>query len=212
MKRNRWRLQLTFTEDLLASTPMDEDVYVNYLANEALDKELDITPELGAVRHRAKQIEANGDLGAKKTVFLRDSKVSPFPLLSNHVIKGFCKEACRVLIKAGGEHSRRVKTAYRTNIDTLLFVSPRLIPIRLSGPVEDRQDPLRADTPQGTRVALAWREYAPARSSIEFEILALGEIFDEQVIREWLDYGALFGLGTWRTGGFGTFTYTLFPA
>jgi hypothetical protein len=78
----------------------------------------------------------------------------------------------------------------------------------IGGDVElgDCQRPLRASGPQGERVALAHSETVPPGSSIDFEI----ELLDESkwpVVKEWLDYGKLRGIGQWRNSGKGRFTY-----
>lgn len=206
----KYRTKLTFTQQLLGATPIKPHIYTDYLAKEALDKNLDVEPEFAAVRRRIKEIEQNGDLEAKKTVFLRDGNT---PVLSNHVIKGYFKEACAACKRRDDApmHSAKI-TAYKTKIDTLIFVSPRLIPIRLTKPVGERQDPLRADTPRGTQVAIAWRETIEPGASLEFTLTILSDAtFTEPLLREWLDYGQYIGIGTWRTADYGQFTYTLEP-
>ena len=61
---------------------------------------------------------------------------------------------------------------------------------------------------QGERVSLANSEEIPAGSSITFEIKLLDPSL-ESVVIEWLDYGALRGLGQWRNSGKGRFAYVL---
>ena len=77
--------------------------------------------------------------------------------------------------------------------------------------------PLRAQTAQGERIALARSETIPAGSTMEFEIMVLGQImqgrtkvdFDE-LLTEWLNFGAWVGLGQWRgSGGYGQFEYEM---
>ena len=97
-------------------------------------------------------------------------------------------------------------TAFKKVIDGLIFVSPRMIPLNMPGELTICQRPLRAQTAQGERIALASSEEAPAGTSIEFEIMML-DPDHEAVVREWLDYGALRGLGQWRNSGKGRFTW-----
>ena len=66
------------------------------------------------------------------------------------------------------------------------------------------QRPLRAQTAQGERVALASSEEAPAGTQIEFEILMLNEDLEPAVL-EWLEYGQLNGIGQWHNSGKGRF-------
>lgn len=91
----------------------------------------------------------------------------------------------------------------------LIFVQPRMIPIHVNGEITDCQRPLRAQTAQGERVSLANSEEIPAGSSCEFDVTLLDDSH-EKVVREWLDYGILRGIGQWRNSGKGRFTYTAY--
>ena len=97
-------------------------------------------------------------------------------------------------------------TAYKKVIDGLIFVSPRMIPIDINGTIGECQRPLRAQTAQGERVSLANSEEIPAGSTCEFDVTLLDDSH-EKVVREWLDYGILRGIGQWRNSGKGRFTY-----
>ena len=66
--------------------------------------------------------------------------------------------------------------------------------------------PLRAQTMQGERVALASSETAPAGSQITFDVICLSAEH-AAVVREWLNYGVLRGLGQWRNSGRGKFVW-----
>jgi hypothetical protein len=123
----------------------------------------------------------------------------------DYQIKGFFKDACGCLARVPGTKSAGLK-AYRKIIDGTIFVFPRKIFINLEGKIGDCQRPLRASGPQGERVALAHSETVAAGSRIEFVV----ELLDERyvpLIKEWLDYGKLRGLGQWRNSGKGRFTY-----
>ena len=102
-------------------------------------------------------------------------------------------------------------TAYKSVIDGLIFVQPRMIPIQVNGEIRDCQRPLRAQTMQGERVSLANSEEIPEGSTAEFEVICL-EKDHEAVVQEWLDYGILRGIGQWRNSGKGRFTYEIVDA
>lgn len=68
--------------------------------------------------------------------------------------------------------------------------------------------PLRAQTAQGERIALARSDTCPPGTVIEFDLVILGGV-SEALLREWLDYGALRGLGQWRNSGKGRFSHEL---
>ena len=70
------------------------------------------------------------------------------------------------------------------------------------------QRPLRGQTAQGERVALASSECIPAGASMVFSIRLLLPEHRNAVI-EMLDYGKLRGFGQWRTSGKGRFTYQI---
>ena len=121
------------------------------------------------------------------------------------MIKGFFKDACGMLRRQAKSESAKLK-AYKKVVDGLLFVNPREIPIKLNGELGVLERPIRIQTPQGERVALARSDTAPAGSVIYIEILILGGI-SKKLLKEWLDYGILRGLGQWRNAGYGKFSY-----
>lgn len=147
------------------------------------------------------------------TVFPRTTEGTPH--LWDYQVKGFFKDACSVLARVktadfeGAKGSRSSKlTAYKKVIDGLVFVSPRILPLVLpeGTVVGNCQRPLRAQTAQGERIALANSETVPAGTTIEATITLLDPGL-EPVLREWLDYGALRGLGQWRNSGKGRFKW-----
>ena len=70
------------------------------------------------------------------------------------------------------------------------------------------QRPLRANTPQGERVALASSETVPAGSKMTFTITMLSDEH-EGAVMEALSYGILRGFGQWRNSGKGRFKWTV---
>lgn len=138
------------------------------------------------------------------TVFPRDE--SGNPILFDYQVKGFFKDACGVLRQVPGTKSSKL-TAFKKKIDGLVFVSPRMIPLDIpDGKLGTCERPLRAQTAQGDRVALANSETAPAGTIIEFEIQSLNKDM-LPIVREWLDYGILRGIGQWRNSGKGKFLW-----
>lgn len=133
------------------------------------------------------------------------------PIIYNYVIKGFLKDAAGMLRRVGSTQTFKIK-AYRKIIDGLVFVFPRQIPIDINGhEMGVLERPLRAHTAQGKRVALARSDTCPAGSTMTFGISVLGEV-SESLLREWLDYGYLRGLGQWRNASYGRFEYNMIKA
>lgn len=119
--------------------------------------------------------------------------------------KGYCKDACGMLRRVPGTASEKV-AAYKKLIDGLLFVQPKEIELVLPKGAEIGvcERPLRAQTPQGERVALARSETVPAGTTLSFTIKLLSDKLLDP-LEEWLEYGQLRGLGQWRNSGMGTF-------
>ena len=111
-----------------------------------------------------------------------------------------------MLRKVPNSASSKIK-AYKKEIDGLIFVKEREIPIIFDGEIESCQRPLRAQTAQGERVALANSETVPAGSTIEFTIQLMCDTH-EKAVREWLDYGVFRGIGQWRNSGKGKFEWS----
>lgn len=100
----------------------------------------------------------------------------------------------------------------RSKVDNLVFVEPRRILLNLEHPeseTEYLERPLRAETAQGPRVALARSEMLPAGTWFECELKVLGEVVSEDLLRDLLGYGNFKGMGQWRNGGFGRFDFEL---
>ena len=196
MELKEMKVKITLLEEMLGTASGNPEIHEEFIASKAPD-----------APSREEEIEALGvdEVVAKdKTVFPRDAEGRP--ILWDYQIKGFMKDACGMLRKVSGSESSKVK-AYKKEIDGLIFVSPRAIPIVFDGEVGECQRPLRAQTAQGERVALANSETVPAGSTIEFTVQMLTN--DDKLVKEWLDYGVLRGLGQWRNSGKGRFEYEL---
>lgn len=85
-----------------------------------------------------------------------------------------------------------------------------MIPIQNYGEIGSCQRPLRAQTMQGERVAIADSEEIEAGAYIEFDVITLTndkKPLGNQIVEEWLQFGEFNGLGQWRNSGHGAFTY-----
>lgn len=191
------RIEIRFTEPLLGSAPRDQETFTNFVGSKAPAKE-EVDGDEVACIPVDEQIE-KGSTGFMK----EDGR----PFVFDYVIRGFMKGACGMLRMAPGTASAKLK-AYKKRIDGLIFVKPRRIFLILPRGVELtwNERPLRAETAQGPRVCLARSEQAPAGTRIECEINLLDQSL-EAIVHEWLDYGALCGLGQWRNGSYGRFEW-----
>ena len=192
-------VRLTFDEPLLGTSPANSEIYREFIGSKA--------PDAASVEDEVASLGADAVAEKGMTVFPRLEDGTPF--LWDYQIKGFFKDACGVLRKVPGKRSAKIK-AYKKEIDGLIFPQPRKIPLVLSGPVRECQRPLRAQTAQGERVSLSMSEEVPEGSAVEFDIVCLDDGQADNV-REWLDYGALRGIGQWRNSGKGRFTWEELP-
>lgn len=185
-------VKVTTTESVLGSAPNNKELMESYIASKA--------PDAMSMAEEIEAVGAEEVLEKSMTVFPRHEGK---PILYDYQIKGFFKDSCGALRKVKGTQSSKIK-AYKKEIDGLIFVSPRHIEIRFEGEMGNCQRPLRASTPLGERIALANSEEIPAGAVLEFDVTCL---VDEHVelVKEWLEYGQLRGLGQWRNSGKGRF-------
>lgn len=205
MNEATYAARITFTEPLLGSTPLDEEVYSTYIASKAPAGML-----MNGTAQSELELLEEADIKGR-TGFLRDENKRP--LLLDYVYKGFLKESWQANRQRPGALSVALK-AGKSKIDDLLFIEPRHVVLRLPpGGVESVcERPLRAETARGPRVALAASEMLPIGTWCDVKITVLApQIITEELLREWLDYGRWLGLGQWRSGSYGRFRHNLKP-
>lgn len=222
-------VRLLLTEEALGTTSASKEVYRDYVVGKferaAKDgkagsmlvggRVVDITPEEAAARglDEAEAIAADEADARGTTVFPRmevdgDPDV---PFLYDYQLKGFFKETFKALRYADNKSVCAVK-AYRQRIDGCLFPYPRRMPFMTEdGPAHvagNCERPLRAQTPQGERVALASSEAVPAGCFVDAKLLVLDKKM-WPALRECLTYGSLRGLCQWRNSGKGRFVWRI---
>lgn len=193
------------TTPILGSQPANPEIHSAYVASKAQNtekgaEETGMLPELSP--------DEKGT-----TVFLRYSDGGL--CVSQHVIKGFLKEALTVL------RSQIDITYPRAKVDDLVFVSPSYLRLYRGGelikePDAKNERPLRAETMQGPRIGLACSEQVDEGWELTFTITMVeqtpgpkskGVPLSWEHIEMALDYGALKGLGQWRNGAYGSFKW-----
>jgi hypothetical protein len=187
------KIEITFTEPLLGTVAGDKEIAKDYILSNHPD---------GV---QGDEVESLPDTIEKATTFFARTRLNgeSVPMLWDYQIKGFFKDACSMMLRVAKVQELR---AYKKMIDGLVFVAPRRIPLILLGELTFIERPLRGQTAQGERIALARSESAPAGTKIILEINLLLPSM-EKYVRKWLDYGALRGLGQWRNSGMGRFTW-----
>ena len=191
------KIKVTFDEEVLGTASANPDIHRDYVASNG--------PNAMTIQEEVEAIGTEETFEKSMTVFPRNKDGKP--IIWDYQWKGFLKDAFGSLKKIPGTECGKIK-AYKKEIDGLIFIYPRMIPIELNGDMDICQRPLRAQTAQGERVALASSETVPEGSSVIFEIKCLLDTHVSAVI-EALEYGAMRGFGQWRNSGKGRFHYEI---
>lgn len=189
------KVRITFTEDVLGTANSDKDIHEEYIASKA--------PDAPSREEEVAALGVDEVIAKGKTIFPRNEEGQP--ILWDYQVKGFFKSAASAGSYIGGDSKL---TNYKKKIDLLVFVNERQIPLVLPEGAEmgDCQRPLRAQTMQGERVALANSETCPAGTTAEFTIRVLDNSLMKYVT-QWLDYGKYNGFGAWRNSSKGRFDW-----
>ena len=190
------KIQLTLTEEILGTSSNNPDIQREFIASKA--------PDAKSTEEEIAAVGTDAVVEKSMTVFPREGGK---PFLWDYQVKGFFKDTCSALSRVPGTKSNKLK-AFRKVIDGIVFVKPRKIFYVLppGGTIGNCQRPLRAETAQGPRIALANSETLPIGTTAEFDVVLLDD-GHESLVREWLDYGALRGIGQWRSSGKGRFSW-----
>jgi hypothetical protein len=204
MKKSEIKIRITLTEEMLgmAAAP---DVHEKYIASRA--------PDAAKISEEIEAIGVDAVIEEKQTVFPKENGI---PFVWDYQIKGMFKDACGMLRRVSGSNSSQI-TSYRKVIDGMMFPYPRKMLMTLPDGAKtgNCQRSLRADTPQGSRIALANSETVPPGTTFEFGVLILeppvkkGKPTLQDCLIEWLEYGTLRGLHQWRNSGKGKFTFDI---
>jgi hypothetical protein len=202
-------VKLTLIEQALGMSPPDPAIHEQYIASKAPDK---LSKEEEVAAHGVEAMVKAG-----MTIFPKMDDGTPFAW--SYQLLGAFKEKCGMLRRVGSNSEDEDKpskvnaptksgklSAHKKILDSLVHVYPRHIPINRPDPTakyDNLERPIRAQTAQGERVALANSEIIEPLSTLEFEVWLMdGELYD--VLVEWLEFLAISGLFQWRgSGGYG---------
>lgn len=198
MEGKKITVRIHLNEEMLGTSSANPDIHSEFIASKA--------PDAPSMEEEVAAIGVEAVEQKQMTVFPRDK--DGCPIMWDYQVKGFMKDACGVLRKVPESESSKIK-AYKKEIDGLIFAEPRQIKLHLpeGEKITICQRPLRAQTAQGERVALASSESVPAGTTLEVTFYMLTPKAHEKALMEWLDYGVLRGLGQWRNSGKGRFWY-----
>jgi hypothetical protein len=200
MKIEKRTYKLTFFMPILGSQPTNKEIHDKFISSKA-----------NSPRQADEEGEALPEIDEKGVTAFYRRKADDALCLLDYQVMGHFKEALNTL--AG---QIEVKAA-RSKADKFLFVSPREIPFMRDShaiyePDDRLQRPLRAQTMQGPRVSLACSEMLECHQDMPVSITITLELLDNKDltwdhIDEALEYGKLKGLGQWRNGSYGRFTW-----
>ena len=189
------KIKVTLTEEALGMMPNNKEIHETYIASKA--------PDAATISEEVAAVGVEEVVEKTMTVFPKLEDGTPF--FWDYQIRGFFKDSIGMLRKVKSTKCSKL-TSYKKVVDGLIFINERKIPIVLSGPMGDCQRPLRAETMQGPRVALAHSESVPAGSTFEFTVNLLDDSLKD-IIVECMDYAKLRGFGQWRNSGCGRATW-----
>ena len=192
------KVKVTTFEEILGTASANPEIHREFIASNA--------PDAPSMEEEVAAVGAEEVFEKGMTVFPRNKDGKP--IAWDYQWKGFFKDACGSLRKMPGSQCGKIK-AYKKEVDGLIFIGPREIPIEFDGEIGICQRPLRGQTAQGERIALASSESIPAGATMTFDIFMLAPEAHEKAVIEMLDYGALRGFGQWRNSGKGRFTWEL---
>lgn len=135
------KVRLTFTEEILGTAAADKEIHKTYIAS--------LAPNAPSKKEEVEAVGVEETIEKAMTVFPRNKE--GVPIYWDYQIKGFFKDAAGMLRKVPNTKSSKIK-AYKKEIDGLIFVKERQIPIHFDGEIGNCERPLRGQTPQGERV------------------------------------------------------------
>ena len=188
-------VHVEFIETILGTSSSDPAIHERFIASKA--------PDAPSRREEVAAVGVDEVVERGTTIFPKLDDGTPF--LWNYMLKGFFKDACGSMRRATGSKSKNLR-AYKQEIDRCIFCNPRRVVLEVpeGGEMTINQRPLRAETAQGPRVALAASEELPVGTTCDFDVVLLNHDLQPYVI-EWLSYGQLRGIGQWRNGDHGRF-------
>jgi hypothetical protein len=201
---NSMRVRATFIAPVLGTAPGDPDIYEKFIGKKSADAEK-VKDEIASLPKE--ELMEDG-----MTVFHRDENGDP--ILLPYQIKGFIKEAFQTFCQFGeiklGKRQKISNYTHKRIVDGFIHVLNENDEIRLQMPegteITQNVRPLRGQTQQGERVALACSEQVAKGTVIEFTVEWLNPLLEDAVIAA-LNYGEKKGIGQWRNSGMGRFKW-----
>lgn len=196
--RASYSLTIEFLEPVLGTAPKDRELYESYIIERAKKEGVEVDEE--------EELATIEDLAQRGWTGFHSDNTGLF--LYDYQIRGYFKEA-----GSATKHIHGVKNV-NTKVDRWLFVRPRRIYFTRNGTVIKQPEsvlerPIRAMTMRGPRTSLVRSDSIQAGAQLICTLDVINDEISEKFLRTCLDYGSMSGMGQWRTGGYGRFTYDL---
>ena len=196
-----YSVTLRLTQKWLGTVPTQSSIWTEHIATkqskgmkkDGLSEE-EIEQRLADTLEGVQEID---ELKSGLTSFLKDEQGY---YVEGYVLKGYFKNAARQLKQWGALKQLQSK------VTNYLFIAQRKVYVA----TPDAQlllveRPIRCETAQGPRTAIARSEAVPEGTEVSFTVQLLHGVIPLTLLRELLDYGQYQGVGQWRTGNCGTF-------
>jgi hypothetical protein len=192
------QIRLTFAESVLGTVPKNPEVYRRFVESK---RPKDSGPEEDEAA-TVLEVEERGWTGFHQDVsglFIYD-----------YQLKGALKELAGIAYPKGGDLS-----AARSKVENFVYVRPRRLRFRddagliLAQPDGVVERPLRAMTAQGPRVSVMRSDFVAAGRTLEATIVVVPGPVSQAMIERILRLGEYRGLGQFRTGSYGLFTFAV---
>lgn len=210
MKTEILKVRMQFTEPVLGLSSGNREIQEEFIASKA--------PMQTMSEEEIAAVPLQETIEKASTVFPKDDHGL---FMWDYQLKGMFKEVLTALIELG-DLKTVSKWAIKGAVDNFVFVEPRRCYLKKAdGTVYQKPDgslqrPLRADTMQGPRIALARSEQLNPGAVLEFTVKLLTgtnekskKMLTAENLKDGLTYGAMRGFGQWRSGGFGRHELTV---
>lgn len=199
-------IRLTLEEPMLGTVPKNKEVYAKFILDNLREqREAGKITQADFDKAEKEEVETIKEKEDKGWTGFHEDKKGIF--IYDYMIRGFLKNAATVL-----KDQVELKNQ-KSKIDSFVFVFPRQIYFKRDGKNIAKPDgilerPLRAQTMQGPRVTLARSDSLNAGVQLECQIRIVDNpSINVKKLKELLSYGELQGLGQFRNGSYGRFTY-----
>jgi len=196
------KVRLTTISELLGTIPKNETVLKDFIHAKALKmdtklKESDLNDETASPGDTLTDLEKKSWTGFME----EDGK----PFILDYVIKGYLKDKARIM------NNRNIKIKQlKSKVHNYVHILPRKIFIKGEYTELPLERPLRCETMQGPRTALAKSDQIKAGAVIEFKIESpIPSVIGPEEIEILLKFGKYEGLLQFRSGGYGKFEYEI---